>query len=97
MFVEDILAAESVGGFLGAQIFEMFFKYLGESLQNMIAAFIWPVYLVTMAPPWGAIAFGLAYVAFDSLFKNSIETWLFNNDEPPAESDPASSNVQEER
>lgn len=81
MFVGDLMAAESVGGFFGEQIFEMLFRYLGESLQNMIAALIWPVHVVTFAPPWGAIAFGLAYAAFDSLFKESIEAWLFHDDD----------------
>lgn len=96
MFVDDILAAESVGGFFGAQVFEMFFRYLGESLQNMIAAFIWPVHVVTFAPPWGAIAFGLSYALFERLFKKPIEGWLLHDDEAPGESEPAPDNVQEE-
>jgi hypothetical protein len=96
MFVDDIRAAESVGGFFSAQILEMFFRYLGESFKNMILALMWPVYVVTLVPPWGAIAFGLAYAAFDRLFKKPIETWLFHDDEAPRDSEPASSNVQEE-
>jgi hypothetical protein len=95
MLVSDVLEAESVSAFFGAQIFEMFFRYLGESLQNMIAAFMWPVYIVTFTPPWGAIAFGLAYVNFDRLFKKSIEAWLFHDDEAPGESEPVSTNVEE--
>ncbi len=81
MFVNDIRAAESIGSFFGEQIFEMVFRYLGESLQNMIAALIWPVHIVTFAPPWGAIAFGLTYAAFDRLFKEPIEAWLFHDDD----------------
>jgi hypothetical protein len=96
MFVSDVLEAESVGAFFGAQIFEMFFRYLGESLQNMIAAFVWPVYVVTFAPPWGAVAFGVAYVAFDRMFKESIEAWLFHDDEAVTDMPPASSNADKE-
>lgn len=96
MFVGDVLAAESVGGFLGAQLFEMLFKYLGESLQNMVAAFIWPVHIVTFAPPWGAIAFGLAYLTFDSLFKGPIESWLFHDDETRGEATPAPASERKE-
>jgi hypothetical protein len=92
MFVGDVMEAESVAGFFGAQIFEMLFRYLGESLQNMIAALIWPVHVVTFAPPWGAIAFGLAYAAFDKLFRGPIEAWLFHDDEPPDEIKSSTSN-----
>jgi hypothetical protein len=81
MFVGDVMAAESIGGFLGEQIFEMIFRYLGESFQNMILALIWPAYVVTLAPPWGAMAFGLAYAAFDRLFRNPLEAWLLHGDE----------------
>lgn len=96
MFIGDILAAKSVSGFLGAQVFEMLFKYLGDSLENMIVAFIWPVYIVTFAPPWGAIVFGLAYTAFDRLFKAPIEAWLFHDQETPGEAGPAPGKVREE-
>ena len=92
MFVGDVLAAESIGGFFGEQIFEMLFRYLGESLQNMIAALIWPVYVIKIAPPWGAIAFGLAYAAFDRLFREPIEAWLFHDGESPDEFESSSSN-----
>jgi hypothetical protein len=94
MFVGDVMAAESVGGFFGEQIFEMLFRYLGESLQNMIAALIWPVYVIKIAPPWGAIAFGLAYAAFDRLFKGPIEAWLFHDEEAPGDTSPAPREVK---
>jgi hypothetical protein len=92
MFAGDIIAARSIGGFFGEQIFEMLFRFLGESLRNMIAALIWPVYVVQIAPPWGAITFGVAYVAFDRLFKKPIEAWLFHDEELPDEFKSSTSN-----
>lgn len=92
MFIGEVMAAESIGGFFGEQLFEMLFKFLGESLQNMVAAFMWPVFVVQIAPPWGAIAFGLAYVSFDRLFKTQIEAWLFHDDDAQGEIAPAKSN-----
>ena len=53
MFVGDIVSAESIGDFFGEQIFEVFFRFLGESLRNMIEAFMWPVYIIEISPPWG--------------------------------------------
>ncbi len=96
MFVGDIVEAESMGAFLGGQLFEMFFRFLGESLGNMILAFIWPVFVVTFAPPWGAVGFGLAYLAFDRVFKAPIERWLFDDDEAPGGIEPASTDVQQQ-
>ena len=92
MFVDDIVSAASVGEFFGAQLFEVFFRYLGESFQNMILAFMWPVFVVQIAPPVGAIAFGVAYLSFDKLFKKRIEAWLIDDEESPAEPNPAPSN-----
>lgn len=80
MFIGDIVTADSVGGFFGAQLFELFFRYFSESLGNMIMAFIWPVFIIQIAPPWGAIGFGLAYATFDRLFKKPIENWLIHDE-----------------
>ncbi len=96
MFIEDILAADSVSAFFGAQLVEMLFRYLGESFRNMIVALIWPVYLVTFAPPWGAVAFGFAYLGFDKLARGPIEAWLFDDDDGSDEPDTAASNGQKE-
>lgn len=80
MLVDDVVSANSIAGFFGEQLFEMFFRYLGESFRNMILAFMWPVHVVTLVPPWGAIAFGLAYAGFDRFFRKPIEMWLFDDD-----------------
>lgn len=96
MFIEDVLAADSVSGFFGAQLFEMLFRFLGESFRNMIVALLWPVYFVTFAPPWGAVGFGFAYLGFDKLAREPIEAWLFDDDDESGEPDTAASNAQKE-
>lgn len=95
MFLGDIIEAESVGAFLGGQLFEMFFRFLSESLGNMIVALMWPVFVVTFAPPWGAVGFGLAYLAFDKVLKMPIERWLFHDVGAPNAMDTASTDAQE--
>ena len=47
-------------------------------------AFMWPIHIVQFAPPWGAVALGVAYMGFATYLKKPIEGWLFD-DEPEAE------------
>jgi len=80
MLVDDIMAAESISGFFGEQIFEIFFRYLGESLQNMIIAFIWPVFVIEISPPWGVGILAGMFVAFARWIKEPLEHWLFHDE-----------------
>ncbi len=80
MLVDDIMAAESISGFFGEQIFEIFFRYLGESLQNMIIAFMWPVFVIEISPPWGVGILAVMFVAFARWIKEPLEHWLFHDE-----------------
>ncbi|NIV17204.1 MAG: hypothetical protein GWN47_02080 [Woeseiaceae bacterium] len=73
----DIAEADGPVDFVQNQAFEMVFRFLGESLQNMIFAFMWPVPVVQFNPPAGAIALGIAYFLFPMTLKKPIERWLF--------------------
>jgi len=94
MLVDDIRSAESIRSFFGEQIFEIFFRYLGESLQNMIAAFMWPVFVIQISPPWGLGILVAMFVAFPRWIKQPLESWLFHDDESLGETKSASSEVQ---
>ncbi len=83
MLVNDILSAESFSGFFGEQIFEMFFRFLGESLQNMIAAFMWPVFVIEISPPWGIGILVAMFLVFARWIKEPLARWLFHDDESP--------------
>ena len=72
----DVFEADGIVDFFAEQIVETLFRFLGESLSNMISAFMWPVYLVQLNPPWGAIALGLAFLLFDLVLRKPIERWL---------------------
>jgi hypothetical protein len=85
MFVGDILGAESIGALFGEQIFEMLFRFLGESLQNMIQAFMWPVFVIQISDKWGIAILVVMYLVFNKLIKARLERWLFHDDEPASE------------
>ena len=78
MFVTDIFEADSVGGFVTEQATEMVFKYLGESIGNTISAFIWPIEVLEIQPPWGIGILIAMYVVFTRFIKQPLERWLFD-------------------
>jgi len=94
MLVDDILSAESISAFFGEQIFEILFRYLGESLQNMIAAFMWPVFVIQISPPWGLVILVAMFVAFPRWIKQPLEQWLFHDDETDRPTDPESDQMR---
>jgi len=82
--VEDIAG---IGDLLSGGIIEFALDFIIDSFKNTLGALMWPVEIVTFAPPWGAIGFGLAFVAFPKYLKKPIEGWLFD-EEPAADKDP---------
>ena len=87
MFANDILSAESISGFFGEQAFEIFFKFFGESLRNMISAFMWPVYVIEISPPWGLATLVIMFTVFGRWLKQPLEQWLFHDDELPSQAE----------
>ena len=79
MVFVDIFEADSVTGFITEQATEMVFKYLGESIQNMISAFMWPVPIIQFDPPWGIAILGGMYLVFANFLKAPLERWLFRD------------------
>ena len=77
MFVGEIAESSGVADFFRSQISEFLFRFFTETIVNMVKAFIWPVYMVGINPPYGAIALGLAFWLFPIYLKKPIERWLF--------------------
>lgn len=61
------------------QIIDFVINFVVDSFKNTISAFIWPARIVQIAPPWGAIGLGVAFVAFTKFLKKPIEKWLFSD------------------
>lgn len=80
MFFDEIVTAESVGGYFSEQASELLFKYIGESFQNTISAFMWPVYVIEIHPTWGVVALGVMFYVFPKYLKDPVERWLFGEE-----------------
>ena len=83
--VEDVAEADSVASFFTSELFEFFFRFLSESLMNMIKAFMWPVWFVEFRPPLGLVALVAAFILFPIVLKKPIERWLFGDEVTGAE------------
>jgi hypothetical protein len=81
MLVGEILSSNGVVEFFTEQLLEIVFRFVGESLRNMIQAFIWPVEIITYSPPWGIAMLAAMYLFFTYLIKEPLEQWLFHDEE----------------
>ncbi len=71
---DDLLG---IGSLFNGQAIDFVIQFFIDSFTNTIKAFMWPVYVVQLAPPWGAIGLGLAFIGFTRYLKLPIEKWMF--------------------
>ncbi|MBT8086600.1 MAG: hypothetical protein KJO46_01135 [Gammaproteobacteria bacterium] len=77
---QELAEADGVVDFFTNQIIEFVFRFLSESLVNMISAFLWPVYLIELWQPYGLILLAALFVLFPIVLKKPIERWLFGSE-----------------
>ena len=75
-FIDDF---KEIGLLLDGQVFEFILNFIIDSFNNTLQAFMWPVNIVQLAPPFGAIGLGVAFVLFPKFLKAPIEAWLFSD------------------
>jgi len=63
------------------EILSFVLSFIIDSFQNTVQAFMWPLNIVQLAPPFGAIGLGLAFWLFPVYVKKHIEAWLFDGQE----------------
>jgi hypothetical protein len=78
----EIFGAESVQQFVSSQVFEFFFRFLSESIANMVTAFMWPVFFIGYRPPLGIFVLVAAFLLFPHFVKPLIEKWLLRDEDP---------------
>lgn len=81
---DDVLG---VGSLFTGQAVEFIVQFFIDSFTNTMRSFAWPLYVVTFAPPWGAIALGIGFAGFATWLKRPIERWLFPEEPNDASGD----------
>ncbi len=79
--ISEIMASTGAVDFFTEQLVELPFRFLSESLKNMVLAFMWPVPIVEYSPPWGIAILVAIYLIFANFIKKPLEQWLFHDDE----------------
>jgi hypothetical protein len=77
-FIEDF---KEIGLLFDGEIIQFILNFIIDSFGNTLQAFIWPANVAQMAPPYGAIALGVAFWLFPIYVKKHIEAWLFADDD----------------
>lgn len=82
---DEITGSSGIGDFFREQIGEFFIRFAADTIQNMVKAFIWPVYVIQIDPVYGGIALGLAFWLFPIYLKKPIERWIFDSESDVAD------------
>ena len=77
--VEDIPQFVAMNNILSSELIAFGIEFLVDTLVNFVRALLWPMYVVMLWPPAGAIALGVAFVLFPRYLKAPIERWLFQD------------------
>lgn len=80
--VEDIPQFVAMNNVLSSELIGFGIQFFIDTLLNFVRALLWPMYVVTLWPPAGAIALGVAFVLFPRYLKKPIERWLFQDGDP---------------
>jgi hypothetical protein len=83
--IESIAESSGLVDFLTSEIFEFFFRFLGDSISNMVHAFIWFLPFFELRPPLGFILLGLGFWLFDIYLRKPVGDWLLRE---PGETPP---------
>ncbi len=77
--VEDIPQFVAMNNILSSELIAFGIEFLVDTLVNFVRALLWPMYVVMLWPPAGAIALAAAFILFPRYLKEPIEHWLFKD------------------
>jgi hypothetical protein len=80
--VEDIPQFVAMNNILSSELIAFGIEFLVDTLVNFVRALLWPMYVVMLWPPAGAIVLGAAFILFPRYLKKPIESWLFQDAGP---------------
>ena len=81
---DDIPGFIAINNVFSSELIAFGIDVVIDTAINFVKALVWPVFVVGLWPPVGAIALGLAYVLFPRYLKSPIERWLFAEDKRQA-------------
>ena len=61
---------------LSSDLIDYVISFIVDTFMNFVSALIWPVPVVSFAPPWGAVGLGIAFILFNRFLKEPVQRWL---------------------
>jgi hypothetical protein len=80
--LEEVMQADGPIDFLTGHLFEFIFRFLSDSISNMVQAFIWFLPLFDLRPPLGFILLGVGFYVFDIYLRQPVGDWLLREKSP---------------
>ncbi|MEM8815108.1 MAG: hypothetical protein AAGE85_04735 [Pseudomonadota bacterium] len=80
---DDIPGLFAINPF-SSELIEYAVSFVVDTFMNFVAALMWPYYVATFAPPWGAVGLGIAFAFFSRFCQPAVERWLERDDDIPA-------------
>jgi hypothetical protein len=77
--VEDIPQFVAMNNILSSELIGFGIQFVVDTMVNFVRALLWPMYVVMLWPPAGAIGLAVAFVLFPRYLKRPIERWLFQD------------------
>jgi hypothetical protein len=76
---DDIPQFIAMNNVFSSEIVGFGIQFIIDTMVNFVKALIWPVYVVTLWPPAGAIALAVAFLLFPRYVKPRVERYLFHD------------------
>ncbi len=64
MLFSDVATSDTIVGFIGQEVTQVFFRLAFESLLNSFLAFLWPLYVLQVLSHWGIVVLVLAWWSY---------------------------------
>ena len=76
---DDIPQFIAMNNVFSSEIVGFGIQFIIDTMVNFVKALIWPVYVVSLWPPAGAIALAVAFLLFPRYVKPHVERYLFHD------------------
>lgn len=76
----EVMQAEGFIDFITDQLFEFVFRFLGDSISNMVQALIWFIPFYSYRSPLGIILLGIGFYVFDIYLREPVGNWLLREE-----------------
>ncbi len=78
--LEEVMQAEGLIDFITDHLIEFVFRFMGDSIANMVVAIIWFIPLFSYHPPLGIILLGIGFYVFDIYLRDPVGNWLLREE-----------------